>query len=1063
MLESLQWDTLGEEQEPSDNDEPDDSHEIESEEDDVADLLEMYGKKKKGKRKPLPSQPSASATTLSWGAIASQTTKDNRVTEDADDNDLGQLKPSSKSSKQPKWDALEEDEDHHDSETVDSDEDNEDIDLEELLGAQPQKNKRKNGRNQPKAAKPSKKPKCEEDDDDAGDIDDDDDENDDTDSHDWEELLGNLPKKHKLKKGMNKLKAVKPSKKPNWEEEEDDDDDSALDFDKEDDESDEDDDMDDIDVEDLRGNPKRNKQKKGKSKPKATKPSKKPTWGVEEDDDDDDDDSSDNHGDIDVAVKVSNGSKKNKDKKNKRQANKLSQAPSRVSRDEEDDDKANSVNFDLEDELIGSSSESMKLGRPKSKRARLRNAPLSKSQDDGEEDEEEDDNVEDDVDIDELLSEVSQKKKKSSQKQHRLLNRVEPVDTEDSDDKKDDTLGKLQLSREEADETQVVDSDEKPNLPDKVKRERFSPRKRRSLTQQQPKHVTLRLDDVGYTVHNEEILKGVSWGVQTGERIGLVGRNGAGKTTQLRIMAGELEPSSGSVVESPSNIKTALLRQEFVDMLDESRTLREELMDAFEEMDVFRKIKEVEHAIQEQRDGEEEDEDDIDVRQQKLSDKLDQLKLESEEIDLGFLELQVLKMLPLLGFDQEEFNALVGSFSGGWKMRIALGKVLLRQPNVLLLDEPTNHLDLDSVEWLEEFLQQQKIPMVIVTHDREFVDRVCTKIVDIDGGECNSYTGDYSKFLRDKKKRLESWRSSFETQEKKIRAERQWINKFRNKKPEAAKQRLAKLEKFVKSEDYIKRPPNDRPFTFRFPDPPRSSGLVAEVARMSHAYKSQTSVNRLFDNVDLDIRDGDRIAIVGPNGSGKSTLLRLLVGNETPNEGMAKIVGANVVPCYFEQNQADVLNLDKTVEECVLGISKEWSYTELRTLLGRFMFSNYAVKKRVRDLSGGEKARLSLCRMMLSSSNLLVLDEPTNHLDIPAKEMLEEALQHFPGTIIIVSHDRYFISQVATTIVAIEDKKLVTYNGDYKSFLERKNKMKERIEARYVKGVPKIESAPERK
>lgn len=375
--------------------------------------------------------------------------------------------------------------------------------------------------------------------------------------------------------------------------------------------------------------------------------------------------------------------------------------------------------------------------------------------------------------------------------------------------------------------------------------------------------------------------------------------------------------------------------------------------------------------------------------------------------------------------------------------------------------------------------------MVIVSHDREFLDQVCTKIVDAEGGLCTEYDGNYSRFLQLKKARMDSWQAAYDAQEKKIKEERQWINKFKVKQPQAVKQRQAKLDKLIKSDEYVQKPPFDgKPFRFRFPDAPRISPEVAEVTGMSHAYINEHTRNRLFEDSSLFVEKGDRIAVVGPNGSGKSTLLRLLIGRETPDEGTAKIVGSNVIMSYFEQNQADALDLEKTVMETIQGASTEQSYNELRALLGQFLFKGDAVEKKVKFLSGGEKARLSLCCMLLEPANFLILgralyrrfernprtflthfslvlsDEPTNHLDIPAKEMLEEALQHFMGSVMIVSHDRYFISKVATTIVAIEDKKLVKYSGDYKFYMDQSKAVKEKVEARYVNGVSRIDSAP---
>lgn len=455
----------------------------------------------------------------------------------------------------------------------------------------------------------------------------------------------------------------------------------------------------------------------------------------------------------------------------------------------------------------------------------------------------------------------------------------------------------------------------------------------------------------------------------------LVGKNGAGKTTQLRILAGELEPTTGDVVKSSAKLRTAMLRQEFVDELVKERTLREEFLSVFEEENqILSDLKATELAL-ESMSGENPE------KMQEILDRMQELQQKAEDKEVYVLESRVKKTMDLMGFQDDESDDLVASFSGGWKMRIGLGKVLLKDPNVLLLDEPTNHLDLLSVEWLEAFLREQSIPMIIVSHDREFLDQVCTKIVDAEGGMCTEYDGNYSRFLELKKARMDAWQAAFDAQEKKIKAERQWMSKFKAKQPDAVKQRQAKLEKFMKSDEYVQKPPfTGKPFRFRFPDAPRLSPEVAEVSQMSHSYNNEISNNRLFHNTDLFVAKGDRIAIVGPNGSGKSTLLRLIIGTEKPDEGSAKILGTNVEMSYFEQNQADALDLDKTVLQTIQGASTGQSYNELRALLGQFLFKGDDVDKKVEFLSGGEKARLSLCCMMLRSANFLVLDEPTNHL-----------------------------------------------------------------------------------
>jgi len=307
-----------------------------------------------------------------------------------------------------------------------------------------------------------------------------------------------------------------------------------------------------------------------------------------------------------------------------------------------------------------------------------------------------------------------------------------------------------------------------------------------------------------------------------------------------------------------------MLRQEFVDELVKERTLMEEFMSVFEEENqILRDLKAAESELESMGEGDQD-------KMQDILDRMTELQRKAEDKDVYLLESKAKKTMDLMGFQEDETDDLVASFSGGWKMRIGLGKVLLRDPNVLLLDEPTNHLDLDSVEWLEAFLREQNIPMIIVSHDREFLDQVCTKIVDAEGGICTEYDGNYSRFLELKKARMDAWNAAYNAQEKKIKAERQWINKFKAKQPDAVKQRQAKLDKFLQSDEYVQKPPfTGKPFRFRFPDAPRLSPEVAEISQLSHSYKNELSNNRLFEYTDLFIEKGDRIAVVGPNGSGE--------------------------------------------------------------------------------------------------------------------------------------------------------------------------------------------------
>jgi len=655
---------------------------------------------------------------------------------------------------------------------------------------------------------------------------------------------------------------------------------------------------------------------------------------------------------------------------------------------------------------------------------------------------------------------AAKKEEKLAKKKAKKAARASMGDEDDSDDVVNgaaavDEAIQAVTEQQSSQDAPPPQQKKKLTLEEKIRKDRPPPRIR-ILESSQPNYVSLRLEDVFITFRDQEVLKGVTWGVSTNERLGLVGPNGTGKTTQIRILAGEMEPTAGDVVKSKSDLRISILRQEFIEDLDLTNTLQEEFQSVFEEeYKLLNELREQEKKL-ENVSGELSPDD-----MQNILDKMEDLQNKIQDKDVYQIDARISKIMDVMGFTSEDdASQLVSSYSGGWKMRIGLGKVLLTDPNVLLLDEPTNHLDLESVEWIEEFLINQKgLPMIIVSHDREFLDRVCNKIVDTEGGIANEYESNYSKFLQLKKSRMESWQAAYNAQEKKIKEEKAWIQKFKVKQPQAVKQRKAQLEKLKSSDSYVSKPPFlGKPLKFRFPDAPRISPEVAEIEELCHSYEN----NVLFKNVNLSIDKGDRIAIVGPNGSGKSTLLRLLMGTEQPSiSGSIGVTGQNVVTNYFEQNQADALDLDLTVLETIQKSSTGGqSYNELRAILGQFLFKGDNVEKQVKNLSGGEKARLSLCCMMLTPANFLLLDEPTNHLDIPAKEMLEEALQYYQGSVIIVSHDRYFISKVATTIVAIEDKDLVKYSGDYKFYMEKSAAIREKIEARYVSGVERIRSAP---
>lgn len=542
----------------------------------------------------------------------------------------------------------------------------------------------------------------------------------------------------------------------------------------------------------------------------------------------------------------------------------------------------------------------------------------------------------------------------------------------------------------------------------------------------------LRLEHISKIYPTGEVLKDVNWEVKPGDRIGLVGVNGAGKSTQLKIIAGEVEPTSGEVIR-PSSLHIAYLTQEFE--VDPTRTVKEEFWRAFTEANQVH-----EDLIQVARDMETATPEELD----KLLRKMDRLQRSFEALDGYGLEAQIDKILPEMGFEPGDGDRLVSAFSGGWQMRMSLGKILLQKPDLLLLDEPTNHLDLETIEWLETYLKGLITPMVIVSHDREFLDRLCTQIVETERGVSTTYLGNYSAYLQQKAENQQAQLSAFERQQKDLDKQQAFVDRFRASATRStqAKSREKQLDKIERIEAPTA---GVRTLHFRFPPAPRSGREVVQIEDLTHTYDDKI----LFLGTELLIERGDRIAFLGPNGAGKSTLLRLITGMEEPTEGTVKLGEHNVIPGYFEQNQAEALDLTKTVMETIHDEVPDWNNEEVRTLLGKFLFSGDTVFKQVGALSGGEKARLALAKMLLRPANLLILDEPTNHLDIPAKEMLEEAIQNYDGTVIVVSHDRYFISQVANKIVEIRDGEFRVYLGDYHYYLSKIAEEKEqaRLEA----------------
>ncbi|CAI9109213.1 OLC1v1008990C1 [Oldenlandia corymbosa var. corymbosa] len=528
----------------------------------------------------------------------------------------------------------------------------------------------------------------------------------------------------------------------------------------------------------------------------------------------------------------------------------------------------------------------------------------------------------------------------------------------------------------------------------------------------------IKLENISKSYKNVTVLKDVSWEVKKGEKVGLVGVNGAGKTTQLRIISGLEEPDSGNVIKAKPNMKISFLNQEF-EVLG-SRTVKEEFMSAFtEEMQVAERLEKVQKAI-------EKSVDDLELMG-RLLDEFDLLQRRAQAVDLDEVDAKINKLIPELGFQPEDSDRLVASFSGGWQMRMCLGKILLQDPDLLLLDEPTNHLDLDTIEWLEGYLQKQDVPMVIISHDRAFLDQLCTKIVETDMGVSRTFMGNYSDYIISKAEWVETQLAAWEKQQKEIEQTKGLINRLsagaNSGRASTAEKKLEKLQ----DEEQIDKPFIRKQMKIRFPERGRSGRSVVTIKNLEFSHGDQM----LFRNANLMIERGEKIAIIGPNGCGKSTLLKLIMGLHKPDRGEVLLGEHNVLPNYFEQNQAEALDLEKTVLETVAEVAEDWRLDDIKGLLGRCNFKANMLDRKVSFLSGGEKARLAFCKFMVKPSTLLILDEPTNHLDIPSKEMLEEAINEYQGTVITVSHDRYFIKQIVNRVLEVKDGHLEDYNGDY--------------------------------
>jgi ATP-binding cassette subfamily F protein 3 len=522
---------------------------------------------------------------------------------------------------------------------------------------------------------------------------------------------------------------------------------------------------------------------------------------------------------------------------------------------------------------------------------------------------------------------------------------------------------------------------------------------------------------------NRILLNRVSFVIADRDKVGLVGRNGAGKSTILKLIAEHMSPQEGKI-SRPSGSTLGFLHQEM--NLPKGRSVKDEALSAFDQVrELEARIQQINEAIAERTDYES-------PGYAKLLEEFSELNNRFQLLGGQSMEGQTEKVLKGLGFKDEDMDRLTDTFSGGWQMRIELAKMLLQQPDYLLLDEPTNHLDIESIIWLESFLKDYPGSVIVISHDKEFLDKITERTIEVELGNLFDYKASYSQFVQLREERREKQRAAYENQQRVIAQKEKTINRFmakatKTKMAQSMQKQLDKMERIEIDEADL------TGMRLNFPDAPRSGQVVVNVKNLVKKYGDKL----VLDGVDLKLDRGDRISFVGQNGQGKTTLAKIIINELNLTGGECKL-GHNVSIGYYAQNQSEAMHPKQTVLETMEAASPPEMQTRLRNILGAFMFSGEDVDKKVSVLSGGERARLALACLLLRPFNLLVLDEPTNHLDIISKDILKQALMEYNGTLIVVSHDREFLAGLTNRTLEFRNRQLFEYIGDVNAFLEKR-------------------------